>query len=70
MIAKTPSTNDTMIGTKEAAEILGVKPRRMRQIQEAYNLGTMVGRDYVFSRKTILAFDRTRRRSAGRPRQS
>lgn len=56
-----------LLTTAEAAERIGVKPRRVRQLYEAGDLpGVKLGDRLFFTEEAVAAFQR---RPVGRPKQ-
>lgn len=60
---------DGLIGTKEAAEILGITPARVRALQRTYGFGQLVAGRYLFDRCQLIEFSKIRNRTGGPPRK-
>lgn len=58
-----------LLGTKEAAEKLGVSERRIRFLCQTKRLGTKVGGNWIITEEEVGIFHR-RRRPQGRPKKS
>lgn len=57
------------VGTKEAADRLGVTQERVTQLIRAGDLKAMkVGRTWIIDERSLTAFERKERRGPGRPK--